>query len=700
MIPSIVSSLIYINARRLGDPFPPKLRNAWNDWELRVLVLLSLTLQTILIILGNRRKYTSKIWIRIFLWCAYLTADWVATVALGAISNNLGQVVESIGKDGSLSDSIQLTAFWAPFLLLHLGGPDTITAYSWEDNELWLRHLLGLGVQTGVALYIFIIAWTASHLSILSILIFCAGIIKYGERTWVLRSASNEQLRESMRIPPKSDPNYSKFMREYTLKKCEGFHVKASHVVHMVENDSIADAILVKADDFFQNFKRLFVNLILSTDERRKSQEFFINISLNGAFKVIEMELGLMYDVLYTKAKIIHSFQGRVLRLISFSLTSITLALFSFIDMHKYSNVDLVITFLLLSVAILLEIYAFLLLLSSDRTDIWLSRHATTSIPQAIIHKAITCLQLPKEPRWSNSMSQFNLLSFSLKNKHTVFYGILKCLHIDKFLEKTWYTTQEKVPWNLKELIISHLRESILHPEEESDSATNIRISCFHRGGAVLKKFNHSELGWSIKEELDECILIWHIATDICYQLDQSHTHTDTFMPLCKLSTLLSQYMLYLLVICPFMLPMGIGMIRFPDTCAEITRYFEAHKSREDNSDSDKSYAERLFNKITQGPPSEVERDRSKSVLFDACRLASELQAMSESCDKKQKWEMISKVWVEMLAYAACCCRGNHHAQQLRRGGELLTHVWLLMAHFGINEQFQIPKGAAKLVAK
>ncbi|XP_075664629.1 uncharacterized protein LOC142634223 [Castanea sativa] len=704
MIPSIVSSLIYINARKLGNPFPPKLRNAWKDWDLRVLVLLSLTLQTILIILGNRRKYTRKIWIRIVLWCAYLSADWVATVALGVISNNLGDVTESIGKDGSLSESIQLTAFWAPFLLLHLGGPDTITAYSLEDNELWLRHLLGLGVQTGVALYIFVLAWTASRLSILSILIFCAGIIKYGERTWVLRSASNEQLRESMLIPPKPDPNYSKFMREYTLKKFEGFHVKASHVieaqvVHIpeVENKFIPDATeLVKADDLFQNFKRLFVDLILSSNDREKSQYFFKEISLDEAFKVIEMELGLMYDMLYTKANIIHSFQGLILRLISFSLTSITLAFFSFIDMHKYSNADLVITFLLLSVAILLEIYAFLLLLSSDRTDIWLSRHATTSILQAIIHKAITCLQLPKEPRWSNSMSQFNLLSFSLKDKHTVFYGILKCLHIDKFLEKTWYTTHEEVPMDLKGLIFNHLQESIKHHKEESDDATDIRTLCSHRGGEALKMCNSSELDWSVKVEFDQSILIWHLATDICYQLDQEYR--NSFM---ELSMLVSQNMLYLLVICPFMLPMGIGMIRFQDTCAEITHFSEAHESTEDNSNSGKSYAcKRLFKMIPQVPPSEVERERSKSVLFDACRLASELQAISD--DKEQKWKMIGNVWVEMLAYAACHCRGNHHAQQLRRGGELLTHVWLLMAHFGINEQFQTSQGhaRAKLVAK
>ncbi|KAL4625322.1 hypothetical protein ACB092_05G016900 [Castanea dentata] len=709
--------------------FPPKLRNVWKDWELRVLVLLSLTLQTILIILGNRRKYISRSWIRIVLWCAYLTADWVATVALGVISNNLGDVMEGIGKDGSRSESIQLTAFWAPFLLLHLGGPDTITAYAMEDNELWLRHLLGLGVQTGVALYIFLIAWTGSQLSMLYILIFCAGIIKYGERTWVLRSASSGQFRESMLISPKPDPNYSKFMREYTLKRFEGFHVIASHVIETqvvnipipsVENNSIPDATeLVKAYDLFQIFKRLFVDLILCFDDRKKSQYFFKEISLDKAFKVIEIELGLIYDMLYTKATIIHSFLGWGLRLLSFSLTSIALALFSVIDMHSFSSIDLIVTFLLLSVAILLEIYAFLLLLSSDRTDTWLSRRAITSVPRAIIHKAITCLQLPKQPRWSNSMLQFNLLSFSLQDKHTVFYGIMKCLHIDKVLEKTWYTTHEEVPMDLKELIFGHLQESIKHPEEESDDATHIRTLCSHRGGEALKKCNSSELDWSVKVEFDQSILIWHVATDICYQLDQ--TYPNTFMLLCELSALVSQYMLYLLVICPFMLPMGIGMIRFQDTCAEITQFFEAHKSTEEKSDSDKSLhtspwgmgcilagksildkshaCKKLINMITQVPPSEVERERSKSVLFDACSLASNLQAIS---DKKQKWEMISNVWVEMLAYAACHCRGNHHAQQLRRGGELLTHVWLLMAHFGINEQFQISQGhaRAKLVAK
>ena len=68
-------------------------------------------------------------------------------------------------------------------------------------------------------------------------------------------------------------------------------------------------------------------------------------------------------------------------------------------------------------------------------------------------------------------MLQFNLLSFSLQDKHTVFYGIMKCLQVDKVLEKTWYTTHEEVPMDLKELIFNRLQESIKHPKGESDTS-------------------------------------------------------------------------------------------------------------------------------------------------------------------------------------------------------------------------------------
>jgi hypothetical protein len=45
-------------------------------------------------------------------------------------------------------------SFWAPFVLVHLGGQDTITALSKQDNDLWLRHLLSLVSQVLVSAYV------------------------------------------------------------------------------------------------------------------------------------------------------------------------------------------------------------------------------------------------------------------------------------------------------------------------------------------------------------------------------------------------------------------------------------------------------------------------------------------------------------------------------------------------------------------
>nr|CAE04979.3 OSJNBa0057M08.3 [Oryza sativa Japonica Group] len=77
-------------------------------------------------------KYSPKI----IQWIAYQLADSTAIYALRNLS--FGSVAV---------DEHRLAAFWAPFLLLHLGGPDNITAYALEDNKLWLRHALNLVFQ-------------------------------------------------------------------------------------------------------------------------------------------------------------------------------------------------------------------------------------------------------------------------------------------------------------------------------------------------------------------------------------------------------------------------------------------------------------------------------------------------------------------------------------------------------------------------
>jgi amino acid transporter len=80
--------------------------------------------------------------LRFFIWSAFMLADAMAIYVLGHISVT------------STSPEQELTAFWAPFLLLHLGGQDNITAYAIEDNKLWLRHLQTFTMQVAAAAYV------------------------------------------------------------------------------------------------------------------------------------------------------------------------------------------------------------------------------------------------------------------------------------------------------------------------------------------------------------------------------------------------------------------------------------------------------------------------------------------------------------------------------------------------------------------
>ncbi|XVE51824.1 hypothetical protein DITRI_Ditri02bG0072100 [Diplodiscus trichospermus] len=676
------------------------LKNLWKEWQLRGLILLSLIFQTILIVMGNRRKYSYQLLVRFAVWVAYLAADTVATMALGIISNDLGKM-SYCGLDAN----IELHVFWAPFLLLHLGGPDTITAYSVEDNELWLRHLLGLALQSGVAFNAFLMAWRGSHLSMLSTLMVFVGLSKYAERTWVLRSASSEQIKSSMLdrrdLPGPSNPN---LLNEYDVKREQGYNVIPNRVIDIqlpmeafaFQDDSISRTNeLLKAYGLLQIFKRIFVNLLLSSQDRDTSLAVFQNLSFKKAFEVVEMELSFMYDLLYTKASMVYSRWGLSLRCINLSLTCIVLVLFSLADdKHKYKKADLVITFILLVVAIMLEIYAALVILFSDWTFVWLTLRKRTSVL-----KFIVSVQLFENPRWSNSMAQYNLLSFALREKPMIYGPILsqvkphfchrilkifKCLGIVEKLEKERYVSKEVISNSLKEWIFKHLKER--------RKATVYDTSNIGRQKFTVETYDNGKLKWSMEKGFDERILIWYIATDICYYLEEPIEASQSKR---EMSILMSRYMLHLLVNYPTMLPAGLGDILIDDTCAEVIDFCNTPELLENKID--------VYNRLVQAAVG-VEllgtRYRArKSMLSNGRSLA---RSLNEITNKEEKWSLIADTWVEILAHAATHCEGSQHRQQLRRGGQLLTHVWLLMAHLGLTDHFQIqqPREIVRLTAK
>jgi hypothetical protein len=159
----------------------------WSEWEVQILVLVSFALQVFLLMFAGMRRRNTPPVMRIILCLVYLLADSIAVYTLGHMSISY--------KPG---EHRQFMAFWASFLLVHLGGQDTITAYAMEDNDLLLRHLLTLVVQAAGALYVLYkyLAGSDKFFMAAAILMLAIGVVKYGERVWSLKTAKLDSISE------------------------------------------------------------------------------------------------------------------------------------------------------------------------------------------------------------------------------------------------------------------------------------------------------------------------------------------------------------------------------------------------------------------------------------------------------------------------------------------------------------------------
>ena len=648
--------------RRLIQVFPDLVRKLWNYWELRVLVLVSLTLQLSLLLLASRRRYSVKTWIRIIIWFSYLGADSVAAIALGVISNNQGNSCD--GNDCQLQN--ELTTFWAPFLLLHLGGQDTVTAYAVQDNELWLRHLLGLIVQLGVALYAFYLSWKGNWLSFLTIPMLLAGFIKYAERTWVMQLANNAQLPERKLYDP--SPKQRRLLvqsAEIYLSDREIYRKRYGENIDCPDVDDIRP-IRAEAVRLFEVFRRLFLNQRVPFLHRFRVDAVLASLDSQNTWKVIEVELGYAYDVFYTKAPLFFTAWGFIFRFFSFTSILFVALLFLLKERDKHlSQTDLIITYVLMVGAILVELYAVILLSASDWP--WPHFKGLRKLLEKLFAPIINCYDklMTNKQRWSNSMAQLNLLSFCLKDykpevddgtpKHFarlrewVFNHILPKLNRE--LQMLFYRTHKQISVDLKDLVYNTFREKLSS----------------NREGFSEDYDQYITYNGSINVEIYQRIIIWHIATDLCF-----YTHTsanESINKFCReVSKDISDYMMYILVMCPFVLSTGNAILSFENTCEWVKKFFQEKK-------------------LTKLPKLDacamlISEYETSSDKVDNYLLTEDLLSLSVLLANKLnpmdgKWEILSKFWVENLAYVATLCQGNNHAQQLRKGGEFFTHVWL-----------------------
>uniref|UniRef100_I1PTL1 DUF4220 domain-containing protein n=1 Tax=Oryza glaberrima TaxID=4538 RepID=I1PTL1_ORYGL len=278
---------------------------------------------------GLRRRRTNKL-ILIFIWLAYVGADLVAVYALGLLSRY--EYKSKIGSDS-------LTVIWIPFLLVHLGGQDTITAFSIEDNNLWLRHLLNLIVQLVVP----------------AIFIFVAGIIKYGERTWALKCGSLDGLQSSA-------GGYKDKEQEEQKDNKYGSYLSKVFYPHQMVLYARGLFAGVTVSQLGQKVRKELTHGIRGCENYVKA-------------KIVELELSMMYDILYTKATILQTWIGCILRCISHIAMVVAFVLFLVTPKHGHRMADVAITYTLFAGALLMEACAIGVVAASPLTWARWRRH-------------------------------------------------------------------------------------------------------------------------------------------------------------------------------------------------------------------------------------------------------------------------------------------------------------------------------------
>ncbi|KAM0919122.1 hypothetical protein ACQ4PT_008505 [Festuca glaucescens] len=643
---------------------------AWKEWGLRSLVLLSLTVQVTLLILAEFRRHIDSGVLKALAWSAYMVADATAIYVLGHLS-----VISSRSAEH------KLLALWAPFLLLHLGGQDKITAYAIEDNKLWLRHLQTLAVQVAAAAYVISGSSIVRSPLLLpaTVVMFMVGVVRYGERVWSLKRAASNP----------SAGNYKSDIgrRRFNLAVPDSVIRRLSPAEALLLNGHM---LLDLAKDRFKGpLPRLFLCGPGNEDSRLRGEE--------ELYKVAEMQLSLLHDVFYTKAEATHTWHGLCVRVLSTLATAVAFSLFNLVlllgtrhhpeaELKGYSRADVAVTYVLFVGAMVLETSSLLRAMLSSWTCALLVKHGSegSSLCNSLarvplcLRRLVRAAEWRRRRSWKRSMGQLNLVQLCVRSRASRYKKMARWMSVED-----WWNT---VAYSGPSVPISACARKLLL---KSMKARQWGREEFESRGL------YGDPAWVADSKLDERILIWHIATEIYlfwYKKDlqeqqaEAAADGDGAVELVEVAQALSNYMLFLLASRPHMLPPDASRNDYLVLCYALTNHMR-YSTAEDLISLLQRYAEALWAN-SSAPEFELTckntNRRGDKVLRGGCSLGGFLihhRDSSPGCGTTGTLEMICRVWAQMLCSVAEECSANSHAKQLSSGGELLTVAALVVKY-------------------
>jgi hypothetical protein len=321
-------------------------------------------------------------------------------------------------------------------------------------------------------------------------------------------------------------------------------------------------------------------------------------------------------------------------------------------------------TIVIMVVLAILEAYQMYLYIASGWFKVALMRsYVTTPFLQTSCFSEMIIdllLKLKVFRPWKGRLGQYCFLKdLGRKSK------VMNCLHYGTIclVDKAMKGSKKSV--KLSESVKKAITDSLL---ESSGHLTN-GVTSLQRNGV------HGHLSWACDATatdgaVSRTILVWHIATTLCeHQLDEQGKQAEVV----RTASTLSKYCMHLLAFAPNFLPdhssisesiLDESIDKGGDQWQQLSKLLEGSNDLE-------SRCKQLW-EIDTGDGDVCEAP----LLVQGAQLARQIEGIQ---DLKLRWRVLSDFWAEMMLYVLPSVDAQAHLEVLARGGEFITHFWVLL---------------------
>uniref|UniRef100_A0A0D9UWM8 DUF4220 domain-containing protein n=1 Tax=Leersia perrieri TaxID=77586 RepID=A0A0D9UWM8_9ORYZ len=755
------------NATQAGKQFASS--SAGQLARIEGLVSVSCLLVGVLVICNSRRRHDTRTLHKLLVW--------------GAFMFNYPVISYTIGLMQSSSIKNELFVVWACFLLLLLGTADTMTAFNFNDSSQQTRSMMNQALH--VVYLLFLILFYKGQLRgsflISLFLLWSLSVVRLGLRVKAYLSTNrsrglireNQVVFEYMKYEPLNSAGFRpgsgsydpQTMEEYiylvdgkeekTMQHGEQVIKVAYKVPETVDVGNVwrckgkllrlsgsgGDQGVLRRRDLCLSFA-LFRMLMLrfapdhvgQVDfpfQNDKCRAFVVkglladDKDLDRAFRVVESELGFLFDFFYARYPWIKDTLAPDLTVYVAILTTSLFTLFS-TDLMRYRplpghggggdanniiihgfNLDLLVTRIVIVWYIFLETYQFLSFIFSDwhkvkmlcryvRNEKWHNR-ALVDIPL----KVLCYFNVTRY--WKGTIGQF----FLLDN--------LRPHWIKTFL--SWFSLEAQVldAWLMTRSVrlVPEVRHAVLRELKNCDGKiTDGRMWLYQKGIVDLDLDRTCMLGHTYARY----ILTWHIATSICdYNLIiDKNTNNKELVRNHDIAMKLSGYCAYLLAFQPELVPdstytstsMVQGTLQnardFLADCksneAKYKKLIDLGRLKMSIDIEELHKVQAVIYSTPQGEErykkmTEIEHSSHKDEVSEVRFIAEAACIATYLVDRitivEERWSVLASFWANMMLYIAPSDRAVAHATRMATGGEFLTIIWALLSHAHVVEKLQ-----------